>query len=500
MSPRGLGASKDIQGRQSRESCSSNGLSLLPHRSSRHRTAQGFTTLCSLCVLGTLSTFGETGVAQPLSAGPTAPLPTSLPQQEEAPAPEIEDQPTRGEDSDSEPAATAGSVHLLSTVPAQDPPQLFVPPPPALNAGWAWVDTVPSLDSEDEPPQRSAFRGSRFDWTHAATTTLLGVGADYQSSAYQVYRQGYTLLLNYFVYDGDKVRLRVATAPGMDVELTNSDWTSTRREPWFRDLPVALGLSVPLIRDDARLLSTIAGANLVLIAPTSKVSQASGHYLTVSPRLSVTQQVPLRGSGATHFNDMELWLQVRYDHLFSRAATPVDSGLNIPRRTGGASAPGSLSDVLNGAQVAPNAVRVEGSAALNETLFGRPLTFTVSADYTASVLAGVTSRPATSSTEAVAPDPNARTVRQMVGVGVDLTWQVVNAMSLSVGYGNTADLDNAPSNNPLYTPYAAFLAGLVVHVDTVLESVINRDKQRSPLTRRDLAFYPHARDQIGADF
>ncbi len=499
MSPRGLGASEDLQERQSRELCSSHGPRLLPRRSSWDLEAPRFTSLCLLGVWGTLLTFGETSAAQVPVAGPTSLSPTSLPQLEEAPAPVIDAPPTIGESSDPESVTTAEGVHMLSTPPAQNVPQLIVPPPPALNSGWAWVDTVPSLDSEDEPPKRSAFRGSRFDWTHAATTTLLGVGADYQSSAYQVYRQGYTLLLNYFVYDGDTVRLRVATAPGMDVELTNSDWTSTRREPWFRDLPVALGLSVPLMRDDARLLSTIAGANLVVIAPTSKVSQASGYYLTVSPRLSVTQQVPLRGSGATYFNDMELWLQFRYDHLFSRAATPVDSGLNIPRRTGGASAPGTLSDVLNGAQVAPNAVRVEGSAALNETLFGRPLTFTVSADYTAWVLAGVASRPATSTTEAVGPDPNARTVRQMVGVGVDLTWQVVNAMSLSVGYGNTADLDNAPSNNPLYTPYAAFLAGLVVHVDTVLESVINRDKQRSPLTRRDLAFFPNARDQVGAD-
>jgi hypothetical protein len=364
-------------------------------------------------------------------------------------------------------------------------------PAPTLGAGWAWVDTVPgTTPTVDERPRRSAFRGSRFDWTHSATTTLLGVGADYQSSAYQVYRQGFTLLLNYFVYDGDTVRLRVLAAPGMDVELTNSEITTTQREPWFRDLPVAFGVSLPLMRDDTRLLSTIVGGNLVAIAPTSKMSRASGYYLTLSPRLNVTQQVPLRGPKATHFNDLELWLQVRYDHLFSRGATPLDSDLRIPRRTAGPSAPGTLSEVLNGAQVAPNGVRIEGSAALNETLLGRPLTFTVSADYTAWMLAGVASTPASAATGEITADPAARTVRHMVGVGVDLTWQVVNAMSVSVGYGNTADLHNAPSNNPLYTPYAAFLAGLVLHVDTVLESLINRDKQRSPLTRRDLAWSP----------
>src|SRR5690606_11007442 len=119
---------------------------------------------------------------------------------------------------------------------------------------------------------------------------------------------------------GETIRLRILAAPGMDVELTNSEITTTRRERWFRDLPVAFGVSLPLMRDDSRLLSTIMGGNLVAIAPTSKMSRASGYYLTLSPRVNVTQQVPLRGPKATYFNDIELWFQVRYDHLFSRGA------------------------------------------------------------------------------------------------------------------------------------------------------------------------------------
>jgi hypothetical protein len=278
----------------------------------------------------------------------------------------------------------------------------------------------------------------------------------------------------------------------MDVEMTNSDITTSRREPMFRDLPVAVGVNAPLARNDENLTSTVVSGNLVFVAPTSRMSQAAGSYLTVSPRINVNQQLPLRGAGAHFLDDVELWLQARYDHLFSRAATAVDSDLDIPRRTGGSAAPGSLSDVLNGAQVAPNGFRIEGAALFSEQLLGRPLTFSISADYTAWVLAGVTESQAAPATGVVTADPNARTVRQMVGVGLDLTWQVTNYTSLSAGYGNTADLDNVPSNNPLYTPYAAFLAGLVVHVDSVLESIISSDKNRSPLTRRGLAFSPTA--------
>lgn len=399
------------------------------------------------------------------------------------------------------PSSDAAEVEGVAQPPDVQPPVFAssavapvlveVPPSPALNPGWAWVDTVPT-PAQTEPParRRSPFRGSRFDWTHSATTTLLGIGADYQSSAYQVYRQGYSLLLNYFVYDGETLRVRLLTAPGMDVEMTDSDITTTRREPLFRDLPFAIGVNAPLARDDENLTSTVVSTNLVVVAPTSKMSRAAGSYLTVSPRVNVNQQLPLRGPGAEFLDDVEVWAQVRYDHLFSRAATPVDSNLAIPRRTGGAAAPGSLSDVLNGAQMAPNGLRLEASALFSEQLLGRPLMFSISADYTAWFLAGVTESQAAPATPVISADPNARTVRQMVGVGVDLTWQVTNYTSLSVGYGNTADLDNVPSNNPLYTPYAAFLAGLVVHLDSVLDAIISSDKNRSPLTRRGLAFNP----------
>lgn len=435
--------------------------------------------------------------AAPPSDAPSAVPPQSAPP---IPPPSAGDSLTPNTVAGEPPAATelpgppvtpAPAVVVPAPPPAPGSPFLVVPPSPALDPGWAWVDTVPTPeDPGASPPRRSPFRGSRFDWTHSATTTLLGVGADYQSSAYQIYRQGYSLLLNYFVYDGETIRVRLSTAPGMDVEMTNSDITTSRREPLFRDLPVAIGVNAPVARNDENLTSTVLAGNLVVVAPTSKLSRAAGSYLTVSPRINVNQQLPLRGPGAEFLDDVELWAQLRYDHLFSRAATPVDSDLRIPRRTGGASAPGSLSDVLNGSQIAPNGFRVEGSALFSEQLLGRPLMLSISADYTAWVLAGVTEAQAAPATDPVTADPNARTVRKMVGVGVDVTWQVTDYTSLSIGYGNTADLDNVPSNNPLYTPYAAFLAGLVVHVDSVLESIISRDKNSSPLTRRGLAFAP----------
>src|SRR5690606_33593054 len=81
-------------------------------------------------------------------------------------------------------AESTPGVPASPTAYASPPVQAWpveVPPSPALNPGWAWVDTV-ATPSQPEPPKRrrSPFRGSRFDWTHSATTTLLGIGADYQ--------------------------------------------------------------------------------------------------------------------------------------------------------------------------------------------------------------------------------------------------------------------------------------------------------------------------------
>src|SRR5690606_21902360 len=129
---------------------------------------------------------------------------------------------------------------VVSAPPAHVAPSSpsAVPAPPALDSGWSWVETVGTPRQEREgatPAKKLAFRGSGFTWGHAATTSLLGVGTDYISTSHQIYEQSYTLLLNYFAYEGDKIDLRLVTTPGMDVELTNSDVTTTYREPLFRD-------------------------------------------------------------------------------------------------------------------------------------------------------------------------------------------------------------------------------------------------------------------------
>src|SRR5690606_7181672 len=238
--------------------------------------------------------------------------------------------------------------------------------------------------------------------------------------------------------------------------------------------------SARLAEHKARLLSTSVSGNLTLIAPTSKMSYSAGHYLTVSPRLGVSQQIPLLGRGAAVLSDMELAGQVRFDHLFSRAAIAVNPRLKRTRRS--ALGIGTLSNVLNGSQIAPNSLRFEVFATFTEKLLGRPLNLLVGGDYTTAALYGIGStevKTATGTTE-VAADPSARTWRRGAGVGLEVTYHVTDPLSLAVGYANSADLGSSESPNPLYTPYAVFLAGVTLHLDAAFQFLSGQEVAHPP--------------------
>src|SRR5690606_28286338 len=90
------------------------------------------------------------------------------------------------------------------TVPTLAPPPVAPAPSPATTvqpkpSEWQWASPSPPGDRVKEDPNRHPARvpwkGTSFVSSHALTTSLVGVGGDYQSSAYRVYTQGYSLLL-----------------------------------------------------------------------------------------------------------------------------------------------------------------------------------------------------------------------------------------------------------------------------------------------------------------
>jgi hypothetical protein len=350
---------------------------------------------------------------------------------------------------------------------------------PAAPEAWAWARPPNSEQAPiTAPPVRRSedstlpWRESVFAWSHTATTTLLGVGQDYQSASYQAYEQGFAFDLRYRLIDTPGFVVHVQALPWFTVELTNSDSTTTRNEPVLADTAVGGGLGTRVHTDPSRLLESWLRASLIGIVPTARASRAAGHYLTVSPRVAWLQRLPLRGPGATFLDDLRVSLSARYDHLFSRATSPTDPELDYPRqdrfgRSGD-------SDALSGGRIAPNSLRFEALFSLEEEAWKRPLQAQLRLRYASMSLYGVDRTAIALPTSDAEPGAltGARTNRPATELLFEIEYAPTNVFSIALAYENITDL-GAPSNNPLYTPNAIFAATLSVKLANLYEALVH---------------------------
>jgi hypothetical protein len=363
-------------------------------------------------------------------------------------------------------------------------------------ADWAWAsrpagpdDRGASEDGERHPP-RVPWKGTSLISTHGVTTSLVGVGGEYQSSSYQVYTQGYSLMLNYFLYEEEGTSLRVAVTPGVDVEVTDSNETDQRNEIVFADLPITVAGATPLYAPKGSLVRTSLGANFTTFVATSKYTRGAGDIATLSPRLSLIQALPLLGEDASVLKSFQVGVGARYDHLFSEADVQVAEGLDSPSTAegpavastddgsvGGVHTPRTLqdgagntaySDVLSGTRLAPNTFRGSAFLAFAEEL-GIPMELVFGVSYSEALLYQATPSEVETLTGPVEiPNDSGRQKRRTVGASAGLTMFPVSELAIVLGYENGADLDG-PSPNLFYTPRARFTGALVVSLDAIYE-------------------------------
>ncbi len=321
---------------------------------------------------------------------------------------------------------------------------------------------------------RVRWRGTAFMWSHEATTSAVGVGSDFQSTSHQVYTQGYALTLNYYVIDSDDLKLRVAVTPGLDVEMTDSGMTTTRREPVVRDLPLTTVAIAPLYRKKGSLYATSALGNFTVIIPTSKYTAGQGDLVTLSPRFMLLQSLPLAGKGASFLDSILVGAGVRYDALFTDANVGVSENVDdIPRQTAGRAgtqSPLTGTDVLSGARVAPHTFRASGFAMVGDEILSIPFNLAVGATYTTAQLASVGDSHIELPTGEIEVESGGRKSQPSAGWSAGLTLFPVTELGVALSYSNTADLDSETPNF-LYTPNATFGAALVVSLDAIYEGM-----------------------------
>lgn len=348
---------------------------------------------------------------------------------------------------------------------------------PELSPGWSWA--TPAMPGSDTVASGSAgpatyrevlgrvpWSGTSFVFNNSVTTSALGIGRDYIGRAHQAYVQQYVLLLNYYLLWLDSgINLRLQAAPSMEVELTNSDVTTYYREPLFGNLPVSLIARFPVVRaEQTPLLSGTLLTNLTTIFATSKLSQ--GEILTLSPRVVWAQGIPLLGEGAKWLDGIGLIGAVRYDRMFTHATVPSDRNLN--RLRGVSNSTTGVADSLSGVRYAPNALTLGGFLNLEETVFGRSLSFSVGAQYGLAWLYPPSDAPVPLATGPVNVPSRGRRVRRRAGVLAGLSYVVSPELAVTLGYVSQGEL-HAPDYRFLYTPGAQFTATLGIALDALYE-------------------------------
>ncbi|UQA61860.1 hypothetical protein [Polyangium aurulentum] len=427
-------------------------------------------------------------------ADPAAPAPTDAAAEDAAPTPPPPP-PTTNPNAPPAPPA-AGDVD--STPPAPPPVTL----PPYLSGSTTAPLNVPGAAQTPAPtppgpgadagvavgkaPARVRWRGTNVSWNHSLNTQMLGIGSDYQSTAHHDYTQSFALALNYFLIERKDEKgndrghsLRVTSSLGFDVELTDG-FTTTKREPLFRDVPLSFVYSRPLWKSANDEWSLSTALNGTLQFPTSKLSYNRGIFLSTSPRASLFLQFPIRGKDAPFLKGALAGLAMRWDHRFSRATVPTNPDLERPRQTMLGSS--FIDDIVSPAPIDVNTFRPSAFVFFDEHVFDRPLWVFLSGglNYRPTPRAGGSRdcyEAATGCGEIGRLD-NAADFVLTTAFSVGLTYFPMVEWGISLGYDNVSGQlgEDGQTQNPFYSPNAQFSANLVVSIDAIYERLTGPER------------------------
>jgi hypothetical protein len=209
------------------------------------------------------------------------------------------------------------------------PPQ--APPPPQPQLQWGNGSPPPTAPKPADKP--NPFRFSWFTWNQSATTTIFGIGQDYQGTDSQAYNWDFTFTPRWYFYDKHEDQIAIAAELGWTTQLTNSNvsaLTTNLHETDFKDMSVALLYSHLLYESQARPgvdqgeYKTYPGASLRLIFPTSPQSSGQGKILALAITPSIRQQVRLLGNKSDWLGNVIMSGSVGWTHTFTQYTTPTN--------------------------------------------------------------------------------------------------------------------------------------------------------------------------------
>jgi hypothetical protein len=341
--------------------------------------------------------------------------------------------------------------------------------------------TQTGADGSTTEEKASPWAGSILLFDQSATTQTLGIGKDYLSSD-PTYELWFAFKPRYTFYKTDTTSMSVGLWANLYLELTNSDTTTTEREPVLGPTIVSASYGRTLFERDEYKTSFTVGPRVTL--PTDKESRASGRYFSLGAGAGLAQSIPLRGKDASSFESLTFGILSTYTHPFNRAIVPTTTNEDIngqPRQTttprtvevGGILVPefGIGTDVLrNGMNVKDSlSVSFSGTAQLTPKLaFGMTYVISNSWTYWAPPVDSLDIETGRALVQGIDDPTNHRVTTWGL---VSLDYDVLDEMSLGIGYYNQTNQigPDAQRRSPLWSPDARFYFTVTGNLDPIFQ-------------------------------
>jgi hypothetical protein len=166
----------------------------------------------------------------------------------------------------------------------------------------------PALAAEKKA--KKIYRGSMVIYENIFNLRQLDVGADLSTNPY--YAQSLTFLPQIWLGDTMFVNARLS----MEVEITSSDFTNTKREPFLSDLFLTymwLGAyTIPVAK-------IVISPSMRIRLPTSKFSQNESMLVALAPGVSFARAFKLHKG--KYFSNLQLMYAFRYQKNFNEYTT-----------------------------------------------------------------------------------------------------------------------------------------------------------------------------------
>jgi len=333
---------------------------------------------------------------------------------------------------------------------------------------------------------KNPFRASILVFDQSISTQTLGIGNTPQTYM-PFYQWWFSLRPRYWFTD----HIYLAARFDLYKEFTNSSEgneassgpATDYREDDFGDLWTTLVYEQWFDKAKTRKLSV--GPRFLW--PVSKASQGEGIYLQAGAIATYYQKVPIHDASAPFWDDVHFRLFAWYNHPFSRATTPTNSGFMYVREN--TDDQSFLSDQLAGTTLTEHQLLLNAEAGLQVTP-----RVDVSLDLydinqwhysptsTCVTIEGGQCVPVPSTESAASGQVGDQQFVQLLWFLVEVNWDVFDQLSLGMGYYN---LQNELSslgehralfgaNNIWWSPDARFFFDITANLDAIYDSVAHR--------------------------